>query len=252
VISFVNRGRWGRPGNQMFQYAATLSVAKHIGVPAIAPLQYTTLKDSFKLGDVVSGMPSELDGRYDQGDEFTFDEKIFDLPPDKNIDLFGYFQSEKFFKHIEDVVRENFEFKDDIQKLSESKHKDFNVEKTVSIHVRRGDYLKLSHVHPSPDVSYYDNAMTHFENHTPVVFSDDIEWCKENFKHMNAIFVDGNDIHTDMCMMSLCDGHIIANSSFSWWAAWLGKGKTVAPKKWFGEQGPRDWSDIYCEGWIKC
>jgi hypothetical protein len=94
--------------------------------------------------------------------------------------------------------------------------------------------------------------MTHFDGHTPIVFSDDIAWCEENLSHMNPIFMDGNDVYTDMCLMSMCDGHIIANSSFSWWGAWLGKGKTVAPKRWFGESGPQDWSDIYCEGWITC
>ena len=252
MITCVTLGRWGRHGNQMFQYAATMSVAKHLGVSAMAPIQDKTLKDCFKLGDVISGMPTELHGRYEQGDEFAYNEKIFDLPTDKNIDLFGYFQSEKYFKHIEDAIRENYEFKDEIIEKAKAIKSDLDLKKTVSLHVRRGDYLQLSHVHPTSDVSYYDEAMTHFDGHTPVVFSDDIPWCKENLSHLNAVFVEGNDLYTDMCLMSMCDGHIIANSSFSWWAAWLGKGKTVAPKRWFAESGPKDWSDVYCEGWIKC
>ena len=68
--------------------------------------------------------------------------------------------------------------------------------------------------------------------------------------HFEAYFSEGNDHFVDMCMMSLCDGHIIANSSFSWWGAWIGQGKTVAPKKWFGSEGPKNWSDVYCKDWI--
>ena len=99
----------GKAWKSDVQYAATMSVAKHLGASAMAPIQNTTLKDCFKLG--LSGMPTELHARYEQGDEFAYNEKIFDLPLDKNIDLFGYFQSEKYFKHIEDAIRENYEFK---------------------------------------------------------------------------------------------------------------------------------------------
>ena len=126
-------------------------------------------------------------------------------------------------------------------------------EKTVSIHVRRGDYLELSDFHPTCEVSYYDDAMKNFEGYTPLVFSDDVALCKENLSHHHPIFVEGNDLNVDMCLMSMCDGHIISNSSFSWWAAWLGNKKNVvAPKTWFGPAGPQDWEDIYCEGWILC
>ena len=145
----------------MFQYAATMSVAKHLGVSAMAPIQDTTLKDCFKLGDIISGMPTELHGRYEQGDEFAYNERIFDLPTDKNIDLFGYFQSEKYFKHIEDAIRENYEFKDEIIEKAKAIKSDLDLKKTVSLHVRIGDYLQLSHVLPSSDVLYYDEAMTH-------------------------------------------------------------------------------------------
>ena len=98
MITCISLGRWGRHGNQMFQYAATMSVAKHLGVSAMAPIQDTTLKDCFKLGDIISGMPTELHGRYEQGDEFAYNERIFDLPTDKNIDLFGYFSIRKVFQ----------------------------------------------------------------------------------------------------------------------------------------------------------
>ena len=120
-------------------------------------------KRLFQTWRIISGMPTELHGRYEQGDEFAYNERIFDLPTDKNIDLFGYFQSEKYFKHIEDAIRENYEFKDEIIEKAKAIKSDLDLKKTVSLHVRRGDYLQLSHVHPtSEDVSYYDEAMTPF------------------------------------------------------------------------------------------
>jgi len=255
VITFVNIGKWGRHGNQMFQYAATLSVARHHATDALMPLQNSTLKDCFVLGDVIDAMPSSLDLGFTQGDEFAFNDSIFKLPPNRNVDLFGYFQSEKYFKNIEEVVRKNFTFKSEVKERADEQIKSLNPErKHVSLHVRRGDYLNLTHVHPTPEISYYEEALKHFKHHTPVVFSDDIKWCKENLSHLQGdpVFVEGTDLYTDLCMMTLCDGHIIANSSFSWWGAWLGNNKTVAPARWFGEQGPQDWSDIYCEGWITC
>ena len=96
--------------------------------------------------------------------------------------------------------------------------------------------------------------MLEFKGYRPVVFSDDIEWCKENMtwlnnNHPEPVFM-SYDHFTDLCLMSLCNGHIIANSSFSWWGAWLGGGKTVAPKEWFGPSGPKNWKDVYCEDWI--
>jgi hypothetical protein len=98
--------------------------------------------------------------------------------------------------------------------------------------------------------------MSMFPDKEFLIFSDDIKWCE------NAdIFFGGsskgfhfskNDQMVDMCLMSRCTGgHIIANSTFSWWGAWLAKSeKVVAPKNWFGEKGHKDWQDIYCDGWI--
>ena len=89
------------------------------------------------------------------------------------------------------------------------------------------------------------------------MFSDDIDWCKENLSDLaETVYfsenppADGNNgVYIDLCMMTLCDAHIIANSSFSWWGALLGNGNTIAPKTWFGPKGKQDWQDIYCDGW---
>jgi hypothetical protein len=87
-----------------------------------------------------------------------------------------------------------------------------------------------------------------------MVFSDDIEWCKENLQLENSTFVSTDSDYVDLCLMSMCNHHIIANSSFSWWGAWLNKNKdkkVVAPNQWFGSAYEHyKLNDLYCENWI--
>ncbi len=103
----------------------------------------------------------------------------------------------------------------------------------VSIHVRRGDYVGNSFYVDLIENGYYARAMDEFLDRKFLVFSDDIEFCKTYFKGSGFYFSEGNDELEDMNLMMRCNGHIVANSSFSWWAAYLGKGKTVAPKDWY-------------------
>tara|TARA_Y100001937_G_scaffold62817_2_gene86249 strand:+ start:1837 stop:2583 length:747 start_codon:yes stop_codon:yes gene_type:complete len=185
-----------------------------------------------------------------------FDEVLFDKIPD-GCDLTGYFQTEKYFKHCEDQVRREFRFNDHIQSEAMTNLREIprGVPK-VSIHVRRGDYTQLQDFHPLCTLEYYKNALSEVGNECyPVVFSDDIQWCKDNLGLEDAYYSEGNSQFVDMCMMSKCDSHIIANSSFSWWGAWLNKHPVmvVAPERWFGDRlSDKNTEDIYCEGWIKC
>ena len=154
-----------------------------------------------------------------------------------------YYQSEKYFADYRDKIIDMFTNEEIVYKLSS--HYSFN--DTVSVHVRRGDYLNLQHYHPCPSLEYYKNALSLINANNILIFSDDINWCKKNFN--NCMFVEGYKDYEDMYLMSLCSSHIIANSSFSWWGAYLSKGKRViAPKKWFGSVIP-SWEDIYCKDW---
>ena len=106
----------------------------------------------------------------------------------------------------------------------------------VSLHIRRTDYLELDH-HNSLGLDYYEKALGEFDSdRTIIIFSDDAEWCKEQklFDGDRFLVAEGNINYVDLCLMTLCTGHIIANSSFSWWGAWLSNSKKViAPKNWF-------------------
>jgi hypothetical protein len=174
-----------------------------------------------------------------------------------NIKLNGYFQSEKYFSHNRSHILDLFEIDNNTENLLKTKYSDIiNNDNTCSIHIRRGDYLKLPNHHPVCDIDYYVEAMKKMGNDKYyIIFSDDISWCKENLSFLNnKIFIEGNTDFQDLYLMSKCKNNIIANSSFSWWGAWLNTNKdkiVIAPKKWFGISNSHlDTSDLYCNNWV--
>lgn len=179
---------------------------------------------------------------------------------DGDVYLQGYFQSEKYFKEYESEIRSIFQISNNLyETVSKFVLNKFNVDivkdDTCSIHVRRGDYLKLPDNHPQQGTHYYMKAMkTIGIDKKFLVFSDDIQWCKDNFPELdNMIFVEGLKDYEDLYLMSLSKHNIICNSSFSWWAAWLNKNtskKVIAPKKWFGVAYAHfNTKDLYCNDW---
>ena len=127
--------------------------------------------------------------------------------------------------------------------------------KSISLHVRRTDYVTSNGFHPVQTVEYYNKAIETIGSYDQIlVFSDDINWCKENLNYDNVLFVENQDNLEDMWLMSLCDHNIIANSSFSWWGAWLNQNKdkiVIAPKNWFGSQSNLNDLDIIPNNWVK-
>jgi hypothetical protein len=171
----------------------------------------------------------------------------------------GYFQTEKYFEHCSDLILGFFQFDKDIKKQAENNFPSFPVKlEYVSIHLRRGDYAGLQQFHPVMDADYYFDAMTQFMDgdYCFLIFSDDIQYAKELFgEQENIVYIEGNDPAVDMCMMTMCDHNVIANSSFSWWGAWLNDNtnkKVIAPKRWFGPayKGVHDTKDLYPQSWI--
>lgn len=240
MISFTS-GYYGWLGNQMFQYAATKALSLRADTDCAFPKNKPNLHQVFRLNAKTQASPSP-----------TYIEPYFHYSPIptniKSLTLDGYFQSEKYFEDYKDEIRNEFTFRH-----SKCSAPEIN---TVSIHVRRGDYLNLSDHHPVCSLDYYKEAMQRFPNHNFLVFSDDKSWCLENFKEDNVKISVNPDPSYDLQLMSLCDHHIIANSSFSWWGAWLGKNKdkeVIAPKEWFGpaktnhdtkDLCPKEWTVI--------
>lgn len=190
-----------------------------------------------------------------------FDPKYLKLPD--NIYLSGYFQSEKYFINIADIIRSEFKIKDEMDSENRKIAEMMQSSQSVSIHIRHGDYVtnpKANQTHGICGLDYYNRCIEQISSKVKsphfFVFSNDINWCRDNLKMpKDVIYIDynqPNEAHKDLRLMSFCKYHIIANSTFSWWGAWLAayKDKIVfVPKKWFVK-------DINTEGmipdnWIK-
>jgi hypothetical protein len=173
-----------------------------------------------------------------------------------NTKIVGYFQSEKYFSDIKNEIYNLFINKEIINELK-IKYKEIISDDICSIHVRRGDYLKLSDYHSMIPISYYKTATDFIGIEKKyIIFSDDIDWCKTAFSFLpNKTFISGNHDYEDLYLMSLCPKNIIANSSFSWWGAWLNQASdkiVISPKNWFGKLNlHHNTNDLYCDSWIK-
>jgi len=260
MLAFNHLGHLGRLGNQMFQYASLRGIAARRGYDfGIPPSKFEDewkthqLFEAFDLPNLPRSNVKYLDGGnapVAQERFFHFDQLLFDQCPN-DVSLFGFFQSEKYFKHIEDSILEDFTFRDHI--LEPCKEIAEGFDNPVSLHVRRTDYLTNNVNHHNLDLSYYEEALKHFDGRQVIVFSDDPEWCQEQelFSDDRFLVSESGDNKIDLCLMSFCSGHIIANSSFSWWGAWLAKSKKViAPSKWFGpNNADKDTTDLIPETW---
>lgn len=172
------------------------------------------------------------------------------LPKNDNILFEGYFQSEKYLNR--EKILKLYSIDNDTMNYIKKKYSKI-ISNSVSIHVRRGDYIYKQDRHPVIDISYYNQAIKYF-NYCDnfLIFSDDIEWCKKNFTGNKFIFIEGEADYIDLWLMSLCNHNIIANSSFSWWGAWLNQNpnkKVISPKIWFGPNKKLDTRDLIPLDW---
>lgn len=269
----------GRTGNQMFQYAAgrALSLERGVGLVMDDRLAIARGERSLtRIWDLPLAQapmpPSKQDrplaytlwrhfGRspaYVRERGLGFNAGFFDLPDDSY--LHGYWQSEKYFGRHADQIREDFTFAP-----PHGRNADLAAEigetLSVSLHVRRGDYLSVG-AHGVCDQAYYDAALALLMPRIgpePViyVFSDDPDWARDNLVLPGRrVVVDHNGAeadYEDMRLMSLCQHNIIANSSFSWWGAWLNthpERVVVAPEAWFADPKLSN-PDLIPEGWLR-
>jgi len=240
-----------RFGSQMTQYAGMYSVAKRMNA------EYVFLEEH--MHDVVVdghlldafNLPNRIVSKNDiqfspfKLREVVMDDMVYSLPPNQNWDIFGWFNTYRYFHEYKEDIQAIFTFKEEIRAVAEdniNKIRDDEPYPLVSLHVRRGDYL--THFSLVMGLQYYQEALSvfydKFDGHyfKLVVFSDDIPWCKANIVGENVIYVEGNTNYVDMSMLTMCDHHIAANSSFSWWGAYLNPSPTklvVCPHQYIGE-----------------
>ncbi|WP_417423415.1 alpha-1,2-fucosyltransferase [Hoeflea sp.] len=283
VISRLHGGL----GNQLFQYAAGRAVALRTGSELLLDTRQYTAKNPFQydLGHF------SIQARVATGDELppakarplayvwwrkfgrsprfireqglAYNERIGTIAGECY--LHGYFQSQRYFDDIVPTLWNDLSFREAISGDNASMAERIQGRPSVSVHIRRGDYItsaKAQAVHGSTDLAYYERALAEVRSRSgkdPVVylFSNDPDWVRDNIK-LDAELVpvtnnDGRTAHEDLRLMSLCDHNIIANSTFSWWGAWLNPSHekiVIAPSQWFADPKLSN-PDITPSGWLR-
>ena len=281
----------GGLGNQMFQYAAGRALSLQYSVPLYLDIHWfhqehkTTAPRTFHLS-IFKQLQSTVSHILDtppslyfrtlkklgkiiplssiiQEPQFAYWHKFPLIKPSST--LIGYWQSEKYFINFQKEIRNDFIFpsfqNEQVQTIARQIKCTQN---TISLHIRRGDYInnqEVKSIFGNLQNSYYTNALNYINSRIGeiniFVFSDDPLWAAHffnNYGHKYTI-IDlkyPDKPYYDMYLMSLCQHHIIANSSFSWWGAWLGEkpGITIAPQKWFAKKSFDEYKVIYCNSWI--
>jgi hypothetical protein len=262
IIYFSLIGKKGRLGNQLFQYAFLYKIHKltkrEIYFPTninsipeyslnhFPKIKYFTIKENI----LFQTLPEK---------EFSYDTTLLNnisKNTHKILNITGFYQSPFYFNDIRNDILDIFTFPKDIFDKAKNWYKQLEDNIIISMHIRRGDYIKFKDYHFILPDTYYNNCINYLEkkitNFSILIFSDDIQWCKDNFKFKHkVIFSENNGFITDLILMSLCDHNIIANSSFGWWGAYLNKKDNLilCPNKWFGKLGPKK-HDLYLDNWI--
>lgn len=253
----------GRLGNQMFQVAAALSLVEDYGVQAIFPDFQNRQHNDFDINYQYFFHSLEikyphlpLSHRFEEHPHFHFQP----IPFQPNMEICGYFQSEKYFKHNKEKVCAFFEPSDQIKEYLREKYAPLlDHPNTVAIHLRAYELEspEIEKCFPFLSGKFFMKAAETFpEEALFVIFSDRIDWAKEEMKDFSRphIFIENEAHYHDLYLMSFCKHQIISTSSFSWWAAYLNKNPdkiVVAPTPWFNPISGHDSSNVIPEEWQK-
>jgi GR25 family glycosyltransferase involved in LPS biosynthesis len=243
----------GGLGNQLFEIANSYYLSKKY-------CKYLVLKGERVCNNVVyhnfnnkitySNLDTDIIKEPNKYEEIILDK-------DKNSIIYGYFQSEKYFKEIKDEIIDLFYLDEENSNIVDELCKKYDInEKSVSLHVRRGDYTNYLHLFSVIPLFYYKNCIKYFgPNRRYIIFSNDIKWCKEQdiFKNLPfKTFVQEKD-YIELFLMSKCKDNIITNSTFSWWGAYLNKNKNktvIMPNRWYNINDENHYfDDIIPENW---
>ena len=276
----------GGLGNQMFQYAAAKALAIQNGIDVkldISEYSKGQLRnfDLFNFNVTTSiASKNEIEElkafnsldrlkahftpvkkrRFYKEPFFHFDSNFFKLG--SNVYIQGYFQSEKYFQPIKEIIIKEFTLKKEVIGKVQELGIQLQNENSVSVHIRKGDYKnkETKKFHGILPLDYYHKALKKVRSEIQdphfYIFTDDSKWVEQNFEVSNATIVSGNisfNHFEDLFLMSHCCHNIIANSSFSWWGAWLNQNKgkiVIVPEGWFNK-GPKDVHDLIPANWKK-
>ena len=267
MITSSRIGRYGNTCNAMFQFAAVLAMSKKTGLNYAIPksetyyepnygCMNTSIWDGFDL-DVLELTSLEANLK-----EVDFPFEYTDMLVEDNTDMVGFFQSEKYFEDFKHEVGKQFTFKTEVKIDVDNKIKNGHYPDpltSTSIHLRLGDYTHKREYHPAQSAEYYQSAskLSGLENY--IIFSDDVVTAKQMLgTSSNVYYSEEQNPFSALYHMSLCSNHIICNSTFGWWGAWLGEMKNpqqdktiIAPKLWFGPAHDLSSEDIIPDRWVK-
>lgn len=277
TLTFLNLGRLGRLGNHLFQAAAT------VGVAAAHDLcwAFPAASESSDIGRLLERNLWHLNltggtrvpVHFEQNQNYYEVELPIDDEDGPLLSLAGYFQSPRYFDYYRNTIRELFAFKSELIEAVDSRFPAGTLDRAVGLHVRRGDYADEPQTYINLSVDYYIEALDKLDARIAggigvvVVVSDDIEWCRRELESklpFPLIFSpfgeekNENGKYLDFVLLASCRYLVIANSSFSWWAAYLKreaeKGLVVAPKPWYGRKSRlghiSNTIDFYPTGWL--
>lgn len=268
----------GRLGNQMFGFALYRQLLK-MGKEVYVDFSHDPLIDFFGFQYNVIDKETALeylkdrDNRniikrweyrifpqrcrcYEEKATGVFDKNVLRL---NEVYLNGYWQSERYFADVTEEIRQMYKFPDLLTNYQKKMLDEIQSKQSVSMHIRRGDYLEHPELYGTITMEYYERAMRYIqerkENVYFYIFTNDIPWAMQNFKRDNIFIIEDSGHadtgNLDMALMAACKDNIIANSSFSWWGAWLNQNQekiVIAPKEWEVNRSTRD---IWCKGWLK-
>ncbi len=261
----------GGLGNQMFQYAMGKSLAERNNTELLLDTSFLEDKNSgvtvfrdFELDIFPNIKDRKLTEQVDvvrlHESYFHCNELLLEAKTDKNVYLTGYWQTYRYFSEIAQSIVDKFQFPDIMNERTEELRENIVSCNSIMINVRRGDYLTDS-LFENIDMEYFNKCVDRISGMVDspkfYVFSDDIEWCKKNFSDDKFFVVDksyaGPKYIDYLHLMSSCKHHIIPNSTFAWWSAWLHQGKdqvVMYPSRWFTDKN-KDTKDLCPLEWIK-
>lgn len=268
MITFSKLGKYGRLGNQLFQYAALkgLSVKNGYDIGMMSDMSEARwhgqkcLLSNFNLNYPTTNVSGEV---YSQpGNSQTFDENFFDL--EDGVDLFGFFQNLNYFHFCKEQIKEDLKINPEIQKTCDEYLERFNGN-VVSVHVRRGDNIQYKQSSQEVIDNYISKSVSYFNEETNfLVFTggsrfvgedntEDVSYLKEMYQGDNVFFSETNNPIVDFCLMTKCNHNIISHdSTFSWWAAYLNEhndSTTICPRYHRSLEQTVEYKDFYPENW---
>lgn len=256
--NFYTATLMGGLGNQMFQVAHAMCQGWKHDVPVCFPASSSTPNQGNQPTNYLNNIFRKIDFSGKKGDtvivgERSWNESNLDFNTEDSVEFYGYFQSSLNFlgysKEIIDLFSPSEQF---IKKINDL-YPNFDTNNSVSVHVRRGDYMRFKDVHGIVDISYINHCISKCDENSQIyIFTDDKSWAKQTFIGPKFIIVEHLEDYEELWMISLCRTNIMSCSSFSWWGSFLNRNKNqkvYVPNKWFGPNGPQPFYNIYESEW---